>query len=82
MEPERNVLAVNAGSSSVKFQLVAMPSERARLGGRIESIGGLRARLRYSRPDSDQVERTVSAPNHDVAFALIFAEMREWRWQG
>jgi acetate kinase len=73
IDRERNVLAVNAGSSSVKFQLVAMPSERLLFGGRIEGIGGLHARLHYSRPGSAQVDRTVSAPDHDVAIALIFA---------
>ena len=35
----RNILAINAGSSSLKFQLLHMPEEHVTAKGQIERIG-------------------------------------------
>ena len=35
----RNILAINAGSSSLKFQLLDMPEEQVTAKGQIERIG-------------------------------------------
>ena len=35
----RNILAINAGSSSLKFQLLQMPEEHVTAKGQIERIG-------------------------------------------
>ena len=35
----RKIMAVNAGSSSLKFQLLEMPAEKLIVSGNVESIG-------------------------------------------
>jgi len=71
-----NVLVVNSGSSSLKFQLIATDPERIRrhaddriCRGEIEGIGGDAAmRIQHRNEPS----RTFSAPLRDVAAALEY----------
>jgi len=42
-----NILILNSGSSSIKFQLIQMPLEHSTCGGIVERIGSEKALLRY-----------------------------------
>ena len=77
MERPANILAINMGSSSIKFRLFAMPAEQPLAGGQLERIGSVDARLLYTIPGSDQLERPVSVPDHAAALSAIFALLGE-----
>ncbi len=63
----RRVFTVNAGSSSLKFSVFAMPEERRLLAGNYERLGGPEAALRFTR-DGEEVRSP--GPVADVREAL------------
>lgn len=64
------VLVVNAGSSSLKFQLIDMDNESVIAKGICEEIGG-KSRFKYSVPGKDDYKITPDMPNHAVALKLV-----------
>lgn len=68
------ILAVNAGSSSLKFALfdAGAPPPR-RLAGQVERIGSADARLTLD----DGEPRAVAASDHPAALGLVLAALRE-----
>jgi acetate kinase len=66
------VLVINAGSSSIKFELFDMPAERALASGLVERIGEPGSRLIWRRtgePDPRHVEEAIG--DHAAGFALL-----------
>lgn len=63
----RKVLAINAGSSSLKFCLYAMPQEKALFSGCFERIGEAQPQLIYQ-----QHCQTVQVKSHDDALSQLF----------
>ncbi len=70
------IMAVNAGSSSLKFQLLEMPSEALILSGIIERIGFKDSifTIKYSGIKDKQ---TLTIPNHGVAVELLLKKVIE-----
>lgn len=67
-----NVLVLNCGSSSVKFQLFDTADDRVRLKGLVERIGSSRAMLTFSGERTKQPIRDVlEVPDHERAVRLI-----------
>jgi len=67
-----NVLVLNCGSSSVKFQLFDMDADRVRLKGLVEKIGSSRAMLTFSGERVKQPIRDVlEVPDHERAVRLV-----------
>ena len=64
------VLVINAGSSSLKFQLIDMQNESVIAKGICEEIGG-KSRFKYSVPGKDTYKGTPDMPNHAVALQLV-----------
>ena len=64
------VLVINAGSSSLKFQLIDMQNESVIAKGICEEIGG-KSRFKYSVPGKDTYKATPDMPNHAVALQLV-----------
>ena len=64
------VLVINAGSSSLKFQLIDMENEAVIAKGICEEIGG-KSRFKYSVPGKDTYKATPDMPNHAVALQLV-----------
>lgn len=62
-------LVLNCGSSSVKFELFAVPSLQSRLKGQIEAIGTARGRLLLA----GQKEQAVAVTDHRQALERIAA---------
>ena len=61
-----NVLAVNAGSSSLKFQLIRMPEEEVVAKGVVERIG--LADSIFTIEAKGEKDKTVGdIPNHGIA---------------
>ncbi|MFC2948655.1 acetate kinase [Virgibacillus sediminis] len=61
-----NVLAINAGSSSLKFQLIRMPDEEVAAKGLIERIG-LNDAVFTLEVNDNKDKKTGDIPDHEVA---------------
>lgn len=64
-----NVLVINAGSSSIKYQLIEAGSGLRRASGLVERIGEAAGRILHRGSAED--ERAVYAPNHTAGFATM-----------
>ncbi|MBU2906249.1 acetate kinase [Arenibacter algicola] len=62
-----NILIINAGSSSIKYQLIQMPSELVIGKGLIERIGSKNATVKYKTNTVD-IEEVMVIPNHSAGF--------------
>lgn len=59
------ILAVNAGSSSLKFKIFAVPGERVVTSGLFERIGHPDGIFKIKAPTGDQ-KKVLPLPNHEV----------------
>ncbi|MDX1545125.1 MAG: acetate kinase, partial [Christiangramia sp.] len=66
----KNILIINSGSSSLKFQLIQMPSEEVMASGMVERIGLEEPRLHYKTKDNS-VSEIIEADDHAVALKVI-----------
>ena len=64
------ILAVNAGSSSLKFQLLEMPQEREITSGIVERIGYDNAIMTF-KINGEKMKSTQEILNHGVAVDLV-----------
>ncbi|MBS4199979.1 acetate kinase [Bacillus sp. FJAT-49732] len=64
------IFAVNAGSSSLKFQLFNMPEEKVISKGMIERIG-LKDSVFTMSVEGKELKETIDIPNHESAVALL-----------
>ncbi len=68
------IIAVNAGSSSLKFQLLTMPQEEVLVSGIVERIG-----MDYSvikiKLNGDKIEEKFDCPDHAVAVELLLSKL-------
>ncbi len=63
-----NVLVVNAGSSSLKYELFDMQQEQSLAKGLCERVGGEGANIEHQAHDGREYEVEVEMPDHSVAF--------------
>ena len=69
-----NVLVINSGSSSIKYELFAMSPERSLLEGEVQRIGESSPSLRQvdrSGDGAERIERNVAAPDHRAALEAV-----------
>src|SRR5690554_6462863 len=64
------IIAVNAGSSSLKFQLLEMPNERMITSGLVERIGYENAVFKIE-VNGEKVVTETNVPDHKVAVHLL-----------
>ena len=70
MTPNK-ILVANIGSTSFKFRLIEMPSERVLAKGGVERIGSAESTYKY-QVGSDAEQKGVAAlPDHAAAIALV-----------
>jgi acetate kinase len=76
-----NILVINCGSSSLKYQLIDMTTETALALGLIERIGEPQGILTHTNnPDTDDETKTVREepiPDHEVGLRLAQAVMAD-----
>ncbi|MFJ7363223.1 acetate kinase [Peribacillus frigoritolerans] len=72
------VMAINAGSSSLKFQLFEMPSEKVITKGLVERIGLKNSAFTLS-VEGENVSETLDIPNHEVAVGLLLKKLIDHR---
>ncbi|MCI8446165.1 MAG: acetate kinase [Bacilli bacterium] len=75
-ENNMKILSVNAGSSSLKFQLYEMPEEKVLISGVFERIG-IENSFYTVKINGEKVEKKVELPNHKVAFQILIDELKE-----
>ncbi|MGE7765149.1 acetate kinase [Peribacillus sp. NPDC096540] len=68
------IMAINAGSSSLKFQLFEMPSEQVITKGLVERIGLKNSTFTLS-VEGKKVSETLHIPNHEVAVGLLLEKL-------
>ena len=68
------IIAVNAGSSSLKFQLLEMPQETVLASGIVERIGidNSIIKIKYN---GDKLQEKVAVKNHTVAVELLLNKL-------
>jgi acetate kinase len=71
------VLVVNTGSSSLKYQLVDAQTEQWLAKGLVERIGERDSRLLHQVRDGGTVELTADLPDHAEALALMLRTFEE-----
>lgn len=75
------ILVINCGSSSIKYQLFAMPSPQALTIGLCERIGERGARLKQDWPgragNREHIDRAIIAADHREAFGQILTALAE-----
>src|SRR5262249_23186358 len=73
----RHILALNCGSSSLKFGLYAFNGKGAalRCEGIAEEVGGASSSFRF-RFGANKTDEQISIPNHTSALDLLFAALK------
>lgn len=70
----KKIMAINAGSSSLKFQLFEMPSEKVLTKGLVERIG-LKNSVFTITVDGEKRTRTLDIKDHEEAVDMMLARM-------
>ncbi|MBR1952268.1 MAG: acetate/propionate family kinase, partial [Lentisphaeria bacterium] len=71
------VLVINAGSSSMKFQLFAMENEEVLAKGQFERLGSDAPNLIYKRPDGFKFEAVIPVKDHAEAVSRICEKLTD-----
>lgn len=70
------ILAVNAGSSSLKWQLYDMPAERVLAKGAAERVGQPQGKIKVVF-NGQKIEKKLPIPNHHDAVAMLLKALIE-----
>ncbi len=70
------ILTVNAGSSSLKFNLISLPEEKELISGYFEKIG-LEDGIYSLKINGEKIKKEASIKNHKVAIDLLIKELLE-----
>ena len=65
------VLVINAGSSSLKYQLIDTTDESVLANGNCERIGTEGSFIGFKTPDGEKIERKAEMKNHTQAFEAV-----------
>ena len=66
----RSILVINAGSSSLKYQLIDIETEEVPAKGLCERIG-IDGKLTYKPTGGDKLEKDAAMPTHQEAIAMV-----------
>ncbi|WP_046173484.1 acetate kinase [Domibacillus indicus] len=69
------IIAINAGSSSLKFQLFEMPQETVLTKGLVERIGLSDSVFSITKPDGTTDTETTDIPDHAVAVQMLLSKL-------
>lgn len=64
------ILVINSGSSSIKFQLFTMPEASVVCSGLVERIGLKNAKIEY-KTETDKIERITDIQDHKAGLELV-----------
>ena len=84
-----NVLVVNAGSSSLKYQLFDTDADKVLAKGICERIGtqtpngiGAEGRIEHRKGDSPKIVKDIPMENHAVATKILVDTLTDPRYKG
>ncbi len=66
----RSILVINAGSSSLKYQLIDIDTESVLAKGLCERIG-IDGKLTYKPTNGEKLEKNAAMPTHQEAIAMV-----------
>ena len=69
------VLSINAGSSSLKFQMYEMPEEKVLISGVFERIG-INDSFYTIKLNGEKIKKEMDLPNHKLAFEILVNELK------
>lgn len=72
------IISVNAGSSSLKFQLFEMPSEEVLTSGIVEKIGFEDAMFTI-KVNGEKIKKTLPIPDHTKAVSMLLEALIEYK---
>ena len=72
------ILSVNAGSSSLKFQLFEMPEETVLISGNFERIG-IKDSFYTIKLNDEKIKKEVDLKDHKQAFETLMEELKEYK---
>ena len=75
------VLVINAGSSSLKYQLIDMTDESVIAKGICERVGSEDACISFKTPDGKKIEYKTPMSNHTAAFAEVKKVLTEGEYK-
>lgn len=70
-------IAINAGSSSLKWKLFAMPEETVVASGIVERVGLHDSIFSIKYNDGQKYEEIVDIPDHEVAVEMLLKQLKE-----
>ncbi len=71
------IMSVNAGSPSLKFQLLEMPEEKVLISGVVDSIGSLDTSFYKVEINGEKIKTVVPVKDHAVAVKLMLDDLIE-----
>ena len=75
------VLVINAGSSSLKYQLIDMDGEKVIAKGICERVGTPESCISFKTPDGQKIEYNAPMSNHTEAFAAVKYALTEGEYK-
>ena len=72
-----NILVINCGSSSLKYQLIDSETENVLAKGLCERIGIDGGMLTHQPAGKDKIKTSVDMPNHTVAVKLVIDSLTD-----
>ncbi|MGN0538623.1 MAG: acetate/propionate family kinase [Candidatus Fimenecus sp.] len=75
------ILVINAGSSSLKYQLIDMTDESVIAKGICERVGSPDSLISFKTPDGKKIEEKVPMMNHTEAFAEVKKVLTEGEYK-
>jgi acetate kinase len=70
-----NIFIINAGSSSLKYQLISMTNEQVKAKGIVERIGMEGSVLKYRATGRDKMEIKQDCSDHTEAIKLVISAL-------
>ncbi len=74
--PDKKILVINCGSSSLKYEVWQMPQRVSMGRGIVERIGELKGKIAQKAPKGE-ITREVQVPHHKAAMELVSAALTD-----
>lgn len=74
--PDKKILVINCGSSSLKYEVWRMPQRVSMGRGIVERIGELKGKIAQKAPKGE-ITREVQVPHHKAAMELVSAALTD-----
>ena len=70
------ILALNCGSSSLKYQVFDANTKTPVIGGNVEKIGSADSFITQKLPDGTKQKKETPMKNHDEALSVVLSMLR------